>query len=79
MKRIPIKAAKLIADQYGQDQVIITTWDDKNKQYNVVTYGRTLAACEAAAKGGNFVKRALGFPENLCNSQPARAKRRATG
>jgi hypothetical protein len=74
-KHIPITAAKRIADAYGQSQVVIVTFDkDGGGITHVVTYGRTLEECKQAAEGGNFVKRALGWPESAM-SVPARAKR----
>lgn len=74
VERIPIVAAKRIADDYGQRQVVLVTWDGSTT--HVVTYGRTVEECGQAAQGGNFVKRALGWPETLCNDVPARRKRR---
>jgi len=72
-KRIPIQAAKDIATKYGQSQVIIVTWDGATGNTHVVTYGATVADREQAAKGGNLVKRTLGWPESLCNAIPARS------
>lgn len=67
-KRIPVAAAKRVAEDYGQRQVVIVTWDGETT--HVVTYGATVADCAQAAEGGNFVKRALGWPERLCNARP---------
>ena len=75
--RIPIAAARRIAEEYGQQQVILVTWDGANT--HVVTYGTTLEACDQAAQGGNRVKRSLGWPEDLCQDTPARVRRRARG
>ena len=75
-KRIPIAAARRIAEEHGQQQVIIVTWDASSGTTHVVTYGTTLLACEQAAIGGNRVKAALGWPETLCNAVPARVRRR---
>lgn len=72
--RVPIKAAKELAEKYDLDQVIITAWD--GERMHVVTYGRSLEDCKQAAQGGNFVKKALGFPEELCNEVPSRARRK---
>lgn len=72
--RIPIAAARRIAEHYGQQQVILVTWD--GAKTHVVTYGTTLEACEQAAAGGNRVKRALGWPKELCHAKPARQRRR---
>ena len=71
--RIPVVAAKRLAEEYQQRQVILVTWD--GSKTHVVTYGRTIPECEQAAKGGNRVKRALGWPESLCNDVPARVRR----
>jgi hypothetical protein len=73
-KRIPIKAAKTIAKEYDCRQVILVAWD--GERTHVVTYGQTLDECEQAALGGNMVKRALGFPEEMCNTKPARTNDR---
>lgn len=76
MKRLPIKAAKDIAEKYGQAQVILVTWDETDKLVHTVSYGRTVKECELAARGANLVRRALGFPEQLCHEKPARVRRK---
>jgi len=76
MKRLPIKAAKDVADKYNQSQVIMVTWDKESNLIHTVSYGKTVKDCEEAAKGANMVRRALGFPEELCNAKPARQVRR---
>lgn len=82
-KRIPIAAAKRFGQEQECRQVIVVAWD--GERTHVVTWGQTLADCKEAANGGNFVKKALGFPEADCKAEPARAKRqritshRATG
>lgn len=73
-KSIPIIAAKEVAKKYEKDQVIIITWDKLHGKMHVTTYGKTLEDCKQAAEGGNKLKRVLGFPEDLCNSVPARAR-----
>jgi len=75
VKRIPISEAKRISKLYEQDQVILVTWDKTNNRTHVVTYGKSITDCEQAAQGGNFVKKALGWPENLCNTKPSRSKK----
>jgi len=70
-KRIPIKAAKELADDFLLKQVIIVAWD--GKLTHVVTYGKTLEDCDQAAQGGNFVKKALRWPESLM-TEPSRVK-----
>jgi len=75
-KRIPITEAKRLAATYGQTQVIIVTWDKLNNRQHVVTYGKSITDCEQAAIGGNFVKKALGWPDELCHAEPARMRRK---
>lgn len=72
-KRIPITAAKGIAQAHGLRQVILLGWD--GERTHVVTYGKSMQDCRQAAEGGNKLKRALGWPEELCNDKPARARR----
>ena len=73
-RRVPIQAAKDVAHKYGLTHAILVGWD--GKRTHVVTYGKTLEQCEQAAIGGNKIKRWLGFPEEMCNAVPARAKRK---
>ena len=75
-KRIAIQEAKNIAAKYRLEQVIIVAWDAEEQRTHVVTYGATLKACEQAAQGGNFVKKALGWPDEECQAKPARVKRK---
>lgn len=59
MKPIPISAAKLIADQYGYDQVIIIArkvGDVEPNGEHVTTYGVNKEHCSVAAKVGDFLK-----------------------
>lgn len=76
MDKIPIIRAKEIADKYNQSQVIIVTFSKETGLTTVVTYGKTLEDCDQAAIGGNFVKKALGWPDDKCHAQPARVKRK---
>jgi hypothetical protein len=52
---IPIKAAKLIADTYDYDQVIIIArkW---GRNEHVTTYGKDTVNCNVAARIGDFLK-----------------------
>jgi hypothetical protein len=71
MKRIPIKVAKQIAKEHCMKQVIVVAWDgDKT---HVVTYGMCAEDCDQAAQGGDFVKKALGWPNSL-SIMPSRVK-----
>jgi len=71
---ISIEDAKELADKYQKSQVIIFTWDKFHETEHVVTYGNTAEDSVHAARGGNFIKKALGWPENLCKSIPKRCK-----
>lgn len=69
---IPVEAAKRIAEEHAQDQVVICSFEKTTGLVHVVTYGKRIEDAENAAKGGDFVKKALGWPERLCNSTPPR-------
>lgn len=74
-KRIPITAAKRIAQEFLQDQVILITFDKTSGTTHVVTYGKSKEDCDQAAIGGNKLKREfLGWPEELCNAVPRRMR-----
>jgi hypothetical protein len=70
--KVPIDDAKQIAAKHGLRQVIIVAWD--GDATHVVTYGQSLEDCKQAAQGGNFVKKALGWPDDLCHATPERLK-----
>lgn len=55
MKPIPISAAKLIADRYGYDQVVIIARKVGEGEH-CTTYGVDKANCEVAARCGDFLK-----------------------
>jgi hypothetical protein len=71
-KRIPISDAKAIGINHGYTQVIITAFDKNTGITSVCTWGKSLEDCVQAAQGGNFVKKALGWPPEKCNDKPAR-------
>lgn len=50
--RIPIAAAKGIADRHDLKQVLLIGWDGEH--VHVVTYGKTKADCAKAAKAQDF-------------------------
>lgn len=52
-KRIPIRAAFGVAEEYECKQVIIVAWD--GSRTHVVTYGVDKEQCRQAALGGTFV------------------------
>lgn len=51
-KRIPIAAARMVAEKHDLSQVLLIGWD--GERVHVVTYGKTKADCEAAAKAQDF-------------------------
>jgi len=70
-KRIPVSAAREIANRYGCRQVILLAWD--GELTHVVTYGESTEDCSQAADGGNMLREKWGWPE--CNDQPSQVKR----
>ena len=75
MKKIPISAAKEIANKFDQDPVILVTFSKKTGLTHVVTYGKTKEECIQAAQGGNIIKRdVLKWPAEECVAAPARSK-----
>ena len=50
--RIPISTAKMIAEKHKLSQLLLIGWD--GEFVHVVTYGKTKADCEAAAKAQDF-------------------------
>ncbi len=77
MKAIPISAAKAISKESGYAEVVIFAYDPVTGRQHVTTYGQTVAQCEDAAKAGNFLKKALGWPEEQTHAKPARARRQS--
>ena len=67
MKRIPIVAARRIAEEYGYDQVVIVARKVGPQNVggeHVTTYGVDKANCDVAARIGDFFKHKLmGWPE----------------
>jgi hypothetical protein len=62
MKPIPISAARLVAEKYGYDQVVIIA-RKVNGGEHCTTYGVDKANCDVAARIGNFFKHKLmGWP-----------------
>lgn len=74
-KPITIKTAKEIST-LGYDEVIIVGCQYETGIQHVTTYGKTQAACENAAIGGNEIKKLLKWPEDKCNAKPARQIKR---
>lgn len=61
---IPISAAKLIAEQFGYDQIVIVGRRIGGFEH-VTTYGKDAANCSVAARIGDFFKHELmGWPRS---------------
>jgi acetylornithine/succinyldiaminopimelate/putrescine aminotransferase len=65
MKRIPISAAKHIADTYGYDQVVIYARkvgeEPEPHGEHMTTYGTTKVHCSVAARMGDVLKKFMGW------------------
>jgi hypothetical protein len=58
-KRMPIKAADRISDEYDCPIVIIFALRGNGDTFSVVTYGKTKALCRHAADIGNKIAEAI--------------------
>lgn len=65
MKDIPPEQLERFARDQGLSQAILVGWSPDGTTH-VVTWGDSLTDSAQAAQGGNFVKKAVGFPECLC-------------
>lgn len=73
-KRIPVSAAAEIGKKFNKDQVIVVAWDLETGETWVTTWGSNKVQCVQAAEGGNFVKKALGWPNELTQTKSASEK-----
>lgn len=64
-KIIPIYTAKEIGEKYEKHQVIIVAWCRETGTTTVTTWGDSIQDCDQAAQGGDFIKKALGWPDSL--------------
>jgi hypothetical protein len=71
-KEVPIEAAKEISEKYDKSQVIIASFDKVHGVTHITTYGQSRDDSEQAGNGGNFIKKALGWPDELCHAKPER-------
>jgi hypothetical protein len=67
--KISISKIKSIREELEATHIVIFTIDENNN-YQVATHGKTFLQAKEAAKAGNNLKTALGWPENICKSQP---------
>lgn len=74
-KKIPVKDARHVAETYGYQQVVIIARKHGDGAVeHVTTYGVDADNCKVAAMMGNTLKRAMGWPEELCNAKPKEKK-----
>jgi hypothetical protein len=70
MKPIPISTARYLSQKFEYPEIVIFAYNPKTGRQHVTTYGKTKAQCLDAAQAGNYLKKALGWPEEECNAQP---------
>lgn len=70
--RIPVSMAKEVSEKYEYPEVVIFAYDPISNKQRVTTYGATKDQCKDAAKAGNFLKKVLGWPDELCHAVPKR-------
>lgn len=67
--RIPVSALKRLAENFGQTHAVLMAHGPDGVTH-VVTWGANPQACVHAAQGGNKMKRAMNWPEEL-QAEPA--------
>ena len=72
MKKIPVKAAKAIAEKYGYHQVVvIARCVGDNGGEHVTTYGTSRTHCDIAARIGDFLKfKVMGWLRTVTPEEP---------
>jgi hypothetical protein len=71
MEEITIGMARQISRETGYPEIIILAYDPISGDQHITTYGETKAQGIDAAKAGNFVKKACGWPDELCHAKPS--------
>ena len=72
-----IRHARELAEKLDQDIVVMVTIGGRTGETiatattRVTTYGRRMEDAEKAAELGNFIKKCLGWPDELCHDEPA--------
>jgi hypothetical protein len=74
-KTIGIGVARRLAKEHDKDQVVILAWDRATDTIQITTCGKSIEDSQQAGDAGNSIKRALGWPEELCHAVSARVKR----
>jgi hypothetical protein len=67
---IPISTAKAMREMVGAEQIVIVAVRDGATC--VATHGLTERDADEAAKGGNALKKYLGWPAEKCDTKPLR-------
>ena len=70
MNDIKISDAKKISIESGFPEIVIFGYDPESGEQHVTTYGETKLQCADAAKAGNYLKKALGWPDKDCHAEP---------
>lgn len=68
---VSVAAAKDLRERIGATHVVIFAVYEDGEQC-VATHGKTQTNAREAAKAGNKLKAALGWPDDLCRSEPVR-------
>ena len=58
-KLIPVETARKVADDFRKDIMLLIGWDTASNTTDIVTWGREPAQKEAAASGGDTIRKAL--------------------
>lgn len=74
MPRIPIKSVKQLANDTGQDLIIVFAIDKDGETQHIATWGRSVEDCSRAADWGNKMKEKLEWPKSLF-AQPSRVRK----
>jgi hypothetical protein len=70
MKVIPISTARYLSQKFKYPEIVIFAYDPSTGKQHITTYGKSKAQCLDAAQAGNYLKKALRWPEEECNAQP---------
>ena len=73
-EKIPPEVLRDLALAQGLRQAILVGWGTDGRTH-VVTWGESIVDSLQAARGGNAVKAALGFPEAECRDASPRVRR----
>lgn len=71
-KKIPVKALREFCQAQGLQVAVLLGWGSGVQ--HIVTWGKTIEQCAAAAESGNKLKAAIGWPESL-HAEPPRVKK----